>query len=465
MCFYPPRFFEIIFFLLLVLSSIRCSFKMPSKGYKPVGRRGRYVITLCLVLFALPLASIAQEVKVLEDEKCGCDIFLVDGIETTRDGDRYGFRYEDGTVIVPNIYRFVGQFNQGYCKVMLNYDSTGLIDRTGRLVVPCIYSDVDIPAEGRILVVKNGLTGYTDLNGHEVIPPRFPNGGCFTEGCAPVYIGVDSLGVRCNFIDTLGRYVFPTDYSNVQPFSEGYAPVSLNGLWGMIDHSGRIVLPIMYEVVTNIVDGIFFAGSSGALAMFNTSMEPITDFVYDEVNDPEERRVLVSRNDKYGFLDLQGHEVVPCIYDETGVFRLGRTLARLGNHYGIIDTNGGIVLPIEYDSYTPKGMKYMYYDSLALVEKDGKLGYVDLQGNLVIPFYFDEAFEFSEGLAAALFQGHWGYIDTKGDIFMPFIFDAATPYSYGRAEVVYNSVTSKVNRKGKCVRNCNGIIAWRDWQE
>ena len=107
----------------------------------------------------------------------------------------------------------------------------------------------------------------------------------------------------------------------------------------------------------------------------------------------------------------------------------------------------------------------MYYDSLALVEKDGKLGYVDLDGKLVIPFYFEEAFQFSEGLAAARFQGMWGYIDTHGDIFMPFIFYAATPYKYGRAEVIYQGAARKVNRKGKCVRNCNGIIAWRNWQE
>lgn len=422
-------------------------------------------ITLTLMLLALPLASLAQEVKILEDEKCGCDIFLVDGIETTREGDRYGFRLEDGTVIVPNIYRFVGQFNQGYCKVQLDYDSVGLIDRTGRLIVPCIYSDVDLPSEGRILVVKNGLIGYTDLDGNEVIPPRFPKASSFSEGTASVYLYTDSLGTHCNYIDTMGRIIFPTDYNNVLPFTGGYAPVSINGLCGMIDHSGRVVLPIMYEMVTNISEGIFFAGTPGALALFDTRMEPITDFIYEEVTDPIEGRILVKRNEKYGFLDLKGNEVVPCIYDETGIFKSGRTLARLGNYYGIIDTNNRIILPIEYDNRTPKGMKYMYYDGLALVEKDGKLGYVDLDGNLAIPFYFEEAFQFSEGLAAARFNGLWGYVDTKGDIYMPFIFDAATPYNYGRAEVIYQGNVSKVNRKGKCVRNCKGIIAWRDWNE
>ena len=83
----------------------------------------------------------------------------------------------------------------------------------------------------------------------------------------------------------------------------------------------------------------------------------------------------------------------------------------------------------------------------------------------MIPFYFEAAFQFSEGLASAKHNGRWGYIDVNGDVFMPFIFDIASPYKWGRAEVIYNGETRKVDRKGKCVKNCKGIIAWRDWTE
>ena len=103
----------------------------------------------------------------------------------------------------------------------------------------------------------------------------------------------------------------------------------------------------------------------------------------------------------------------------------------------------------------------MYFDSLALVEHDGRLGYVDLDGNLVIPFYFEKAFQFSQGLASTCFQGRWGYIDTHGDIYIPHVFDIASPFEWGRAEVVYNGNVSKIDITGKCVKNCKGIIAWR----
>ena len=424
------------------------------------------LLSLAWGLLLVPLGLQAQEVKIVTDDQCGCDIFYVDGIETTRDGDRYGFRREDGTVIAPNIYRFVGQFTDGYCRVMLDDGQCGLIDSTGREVVPCLYDAVEYPSEGRVLVNKDGLFGFTDMEGRVVIPLQYFQAGSFSEGYAPVLVATGSLQTACTFIDTLGHRLFAPDYENLQPFSCGHAIVRRDGRWGAVDHTGRLVLPTRFENMTTFfADTLFFAGTPAGMALYDKRMEPLTEAVYTWVGAMYYGRIPVQRNGKYGFLDRTGREVVPCIYDETGVYVLARTLVRIGDRYGIIDTAGRYVLPLEYENTSYTGEKYMYYDSLALVEKDGKLGYVDLDGNLVIPFYFDKAYQFSEGLASVRHNGRWGYIDTHGEVFMPFVFDIASPYQWGRAEVYFNGVQHQVDRKGRCVKNCNGIIAWRDWKE
>ena len=416
--------------------------------------------------FGLVGHASAQDVKVVTDEECGCDIFYVDGIETTRDGDLYGFRREDGTVIAPNIYRYVGQFTDGYCKVMLDDGQAGLIDSTGRVVVPCIYDGVDYPSEGRVLVGKNGLFGYTDMDGTVVIPLQYPNAGSFSEGMATVMVILDSFRAACTFIDTLGRQLTAPVYENLQAFSCGHALVRRDGRWGVIDHSGReVIAPRFEHMTTFFADTIFFAGNADGMALYDKHLKPLTEAVYTWVGTVGYGRIPVQRNGLYGFLDRTGREVIPCTYDETGIFILGRSLVRKGDRYGIVDTAGRYVLPLEYENTSNIGEKYVYFDSLALVEKDGKLGYVDLEGNLVVPFHFDQAYEFSEGLASVRFKGRWGYIDTRGEVFMPFVFDIASPYRWGRAEVYYNGVKHAVDRKGRCVKNCNGIIAWRDWTE
>ena len=418
---------------------------------------------LVLALLASPLA--AQQMEYVDDETCGCELFFIDGIQTTTDGTLFGFKRADGTQIAPNIYRYVDKFHDGYCKVYLDDGQCGMIDRDGNQIVPCIYDDMEYPSCGRILAYKDNLFGYLDLQGRVRIPMQYLRAGSFSEDRAQVLVVIDSFSSGCTYIDTTGRQLFPPVFDNAMPYSEGYAPVFRYQRWGLIDRDGREVLPIMYESMTTNHDSVFFAGSADGMALFDYNMKPLTDFVYTWVNSCTEGLIGVRRDDKYGFIDRHGREVIPCIYDGTGIFQQGRTMVCLGNHYGIIDTTGRVVLPIEYDDKTPKGMKYMYYDSLALVEKDGKLGFVDLEGNIRIPFYFEEAYNFSQGLACVKYNGMWGYVDTRGKVFLPFIFDHASPYQWGRAEVVYNGNVSKVDLKGKCVKNCNGIIAWRTLEE
>lgn len=428
----------------------------------------RKTLTLAALLaafsFCIPAAT-AQERYYVDDEECGCELVFVDGIQTTTDGERYGFKRADGTVIVGNIYRYVDNFHGNYCKVYQDDNHCGIIDRTGREVLPCIYQELDYPSENRILIFQNGRAGYADLNGRVVIEPQFLNGGNFSEGAATVVVAVDSFFNACTFIDTLGHLLFQPVYESVRPFNEGYAVVMRYQRYGIIDRSGREVLPIKYEIITDNANGFFFAGDEDAMALFDYSFKPLTSFIYSSTTGLHEGRIGVTSFGRHGFLDRRGVEVIPCIYDDAGIFRLGRTMVAADGHYGIIDTTGRIILPIEYDDNTSHGRKYMYYDSLALVERDGKLGYVDLDGNLAIPFYFDQAFHFTEGLACTRFNGRWGYIDVHGDVFVPHIFDYASPMEWGRAEVVYNGNVSKMDRKGRCVKNCKGVIAWREIDE
>ena len=424
------------------------------------------------ILFSISVVSLftchfslaeAQTVEYVDDEDCGCSLVFVDGIQTTQDGELFGFKRADGTVIVDNIYRYVDRFQGNYCRVYLDDRQCGLIDREGRTVVPCRYDGMEYPSEGRVLVAVDGLYGFCDLHGNEVVKPQYIQAGSFSEGMAPVLVELDSFFSACTMIDTDGHYVFQPIFENIMPFHDGYAAARRYQRWGIIDQKGREMTPYIYEYITVPKDGYFFAGDSAGMALFDYRFKPLTPFVYQNPRDITDGRIAVQRDGLYGFLDIRGREVVPCIYEDVLSFSSGRAMVRKDGKYGIIDTDGHIVLPIEYENKTAHGDKYVYHDSLALVEKDGKLGYVDFNGKLVIPFYFDEAFHFTQGYACAKFKGAWGYINRKGDIYIPFVFQYASPFEWGRAEVVYEGNVSNIDLRGKCVKNCNGIIAWRDW--
>ncbi|MBR1784902.1 MAG: WG repeat-containing protein [Bacteroidales bacterium] len=424
-------------------------------------------LALAAALLAALVPARAQDIRLVEDEDCGCDLIYVDSIETTRGSNGlYGFRHADGRRLTPEIFSQVDFFHDGYCKVMLDGGNTGLIDTAGRTVVPFIYDNLDYPADGRVLVLRDELWGFCDMAGREVIEPQFTMAGNFSEGCATVLVPVDSTEYRCTFIDTAGHMLFPPIYENLEAFNCGFALARRYQRWGIIDHQGRERLTFMYETITTLFgDTLFFAGDDSGMALFDASMRPLTRYVYTWGGAMADGRIAVQRGSHYGFLDRHGREVIPPVYDEVSTFAHGRAMVASGGRYGIIDTAGRTVLPMEYENKTPHGHKYVYNDGLALVEKNGRLGYVDLEGRLAVPLYFEAAYQFSEGLASVRHNGLWGYIDTAGAVFMPFVFDLASPYKWGRANVVYMGQSRRVDRKGRCVKNCNGIIAWRDWTE
>lgn len=429
--------------------------------------------------FFIPYSTLAQTITYATDTACGCDIFFVDGIQTTKEGNLYGFRRSDGTVISQNIYRYVDQFSNGYCRVWVTDPDhpvdpgqdppllAGLIDSSGRQVVPCLYDAVALPSSSRVAVSKDNLTGYTDLNGNLVIPIQYFNASSFVDNRAAVGVIIDSFFVLYTFIDTLGRQLFPPVFQNAHPFTDGFAPVRRYDRWGIIDTLGNEVIPTVYENITIPDHHTLFAGDSLGMHLFHLPynlsqpVKPLTPPYYFPVAHLSEGRIPVFRDGKQGFLDTLGNEVIPCIYDEVSIFRNARAAVRNNDLWGIIDTLGDTILPILYHDKTPKGMKYAYYDSLALVELNGHLGFVDLQGRLVIPFYFDQAFNFSQGLAAVRYNGRWGYIDTHGDIFLPFIFDIAGPFQYGRADVYFQGSYHAIDLNGRCVKNCDQIISFR----
>jgi len=79
-------------------------------------------------------------------------------------------------------------------------------------------------------------------------------------------------------------------------------------------------------------------------------------------------------------------------------------------------------------------------------------GYVDKKsGQTLIPFKFEEASPFSDGLAAVKSHDIWGYIDTTGSMVIDPRFELAGAFTSGHAEVVIDNQAGVVDRNGKLV--------------
>ena len=155
------------------------------------------------------------------------------------------------------------KFWEGIALVFLD-DKCGYIDTTGREITPCKYDNVflechfggtensinEIDAcqfhEGLALVCLNGLYGYIDKAGEEVIPCKYNDACYFSNGLARV-----ETNGKWKYIDKTGKEAIPKPEKENEVVREDnhekFTYVSRNGKWGYIDNTGKEITPFKYD--------------------------------------------------------------------------------------------------------------------------------------------------------------------------------------------------------------------------
>lgn len=83
-------------------------------------------------------------------------------------------------------------------------------------------------------------------------------------------------------------------------------------------------------------------------------------------------------------------------------------------------------------------------------QRDGRWGFIDTRGNMVIKPGYDQVRPFRNGLAAAQRKGKWGYIDASGHWAIEPLYDQASNFgSEGNALVTQAGELFRINRTGQ----------------
>ncbi|MBL0136012.1 MAG: WG repeat-containing protein [Chitinophagaceae bacterium] len=108
----------------------------------------------------------------------------------------------------------------------------------------------------------------------------------------------------------------------------------------------------------------------------------------------------LKKDGKYGYINKAKEVVIPFQYLTAYSFTAGyaratkMTADRMDWRAGFINKSGKEMTPFEYKSTSD------FTEGMALVEKDSKVGYYDLNFKMPIPIQYDNGRSFSQGLAA-----------------------------------------------------------------
>ena len=118
------------------------------------------------------------------------------------------------------------------------------------------------------------------------------------------------------------------------------------------------------------------------------------------------------KDSKERAVDISRH-----LYDYTVPFSEGLTCVEKDGKYGFIDTIGKVVVPCQYDDADS------FSDGFARVKKDGKWRYIDTTGKEVIPCQYDNGYSFNKGFVVVVKDMKFGFIDLTGKEVIPCEYD------------------------------------------
>lgn len=169
---------------------------------------------------------------------------------------------------------------------------------------------------------------------------------------------------------------------------------------------------------------------------------------FQEVRDFSNGYACVKRNGNQMFIDKTGNTVSAGWKDYGVEYSEGVLQVQDENgKWGYVDTNGDIVLEPQWDSSSE------FYDGLAAAEKDGLYGYINTTGEFVIPPQWDYAGAFDDsGLGYIVKNKERGYIDENGNIVISPQFDGCEgSFSEDLQAVSRNGKWGFIDKSGKFV--------------
>lgn len=144
----------------------------------------------------------------------------------------------------------------------------------------------------------------------------------------------------------------------------------------------------------------------------------------------------------------RGRSDSECVFsiDRSSLWSLlldGLIEAKQNGKWGFVNRTGKVVVPFQYDS------AYWFTDGLAAVKQNGKWGFINLKGKLVTPLQYDAVEPFFDGLALVKQNGKYGFINTAGDVAIPLQYDFAFSFEHdGSARVRLNDEPFRINKQG-----------------
>ena len=336
------------------------------------------------------------------------------------------------------------------------------------LIEPGIYDDIQILSKDYLALCENkidGLYAIADNAGKRLSEPINAH---FLSEQEQRILAMTPNNSRFVFYTPDGVLLNDCEYNAAFPFCEGYAAVSINGKWGFIDRSGHEILPMKYDSVANgFSSGLAAVKQNGEWIYIRKDGTAAFDCAFEDATMFSEGMAAVKENGKWGYINTSGETVVEFIYEDAHCFSEGTAAVCLSidsqETWQYISKDGTLLFTVPYvdvsDGRTEcigefKNGYAMISSSLyCLIDRSGNTVLGDNSAFLTLFSEYDNAFGVVPAYIPVEVAGKpgkkYGYIDINGNEILPFRFDYTSALKGNLAMVMEYKADSQNRQENK----------------
>lgn len=319
----------------------------------------------------------------------------------------------------------------------------GIVDFKGKELLKCEYDEITAlkGVKNSILIKKDGKLGLTDNIGSIIIENEYQKIEPISDKYENGYIVTDS-NKKMGVINRDKSIAVEVKYQDIKKiYGDGKYVVKEADKWQVIDSEKTTYLKDKFDDVVSINGEDVIVKNNNKYGVVSLDGETKLSAKYQDMKYLFEDKYIFKQDKKYGVINLAGEELIKPTY-ESLIYRADAGFLE-GTKPGKIDSDfidntltvklSGILSDINIENGYMKvrvNSEYKYYNfkfeektnrellttnTIFLDKKDGKYGYVDKNGVVVVDYIYDDATEQNEyGYASVKKNGLWGSINYKG---------------------------------------------------
>ena len=343
-----------------------------------------------------------------EDENAYANTGYIVSIKTNN-GIMYGYYNSTGKKVLDTKYESITRVLEyedeaNYLIVMSN-GKKGVL-RNGKKLIDLDYQDVIYSRLSKIFIVnKNGKYGFFSKNGREILEPKYES-----YQIAGEYISVTEDGKNVLY-DINGNYIDQKNYSSIVEVENSSYFIAIDGQDGTYSIISKDTnIKNNYKNITYLFNNLFaFTNQDGKSGIIDATKGEIVEAKYELILKVDGVNAIEAR-DTNGVATIYSSDMKEvCTMSGAIVENVNKEFAVVYNQTERIylDKNGNVVENTQVYSDLP-----MYS-----INKDGKWGFCDKSGKIIIEPTYDMVTEIDEyGFAGINKDGKWGIVDNTGKI-------------------------------------------------